>query len=546
MGRIINRNQPCEKCGSSDAKQIYEEGSAYCFSCKSFFHSPDEGHMNAKFNQDDWDDFEEPVIQAYNNYACRGFKERNIYKQVSEHYGVRVSYDVDGNIDAHYYPYYHDNNLVGYKIRQLPKTFRSIGRVKGGVFGQHLYTGGKRLVITEGELDAMSVQAAWYKKYKTFYPVVSLRSASSVKDLIEIRDWLKNFDEVVLWLDNDDAGREAAKEAAHIIGYEKVKIASCTEKDASDLWIKNPDQVLKTIYDASVYTPAGILTKEELWNQLEKYNEMESVPYPEFMEGLNEKLRGMRFGEITLWTSGTGSGKSTLLREIGIHLLENTKDKIGIISLEESPAETARKMAGMAINKNPAKEEIPLDELKTGFDRVFGSDRVMVLDHQGSISDGSIMDFLEHMCLSGCKYLFVDHITILASEGAEGLTGNEAIDKIMNDLLGLVKKHEVWIGLISHLRKTDNSGKSFEEGKLPSMDDIKGSGSIKQISMDIIAFARNVGSDNPEDRNTIKTKVLKCRYTGLTGPSGNLYYDFDTGRLCKGNDEFTEERFMTV
>jgi len=545
MGRIVNRNQPCEKCGSSDAKQIYEEGSGYCFSCKSFFHSPDEAYMEVKQMDDDWLD-EDAVIQAYKELTCKGFKERNIYKQVSEHYGVRVSFDIDGNIDSHYYPYYNDSNLVGYKIRKLPKNFRSIGRVKGGVFGQNLYTGGRRLVITEGELDAMAIQTAWYIKYKAFYPVVSLRSASSVKDLIEIRDWLKNFDEIVLWFDQDDAGKAAAKEAARIIGYEKVKIVSCPEKDASELWIKNPNQLLNTIYDAADYTPAGILTKEELWHQLEKYNEMESVPYPEFMEGLNEKLKGMRFGEITLWTSGTGSGKSTLLREIAIDLLEKTDDKIGIISLEESPAETARKMAGMALNKNPAKEEIPLDDLKSGFDKVFGDNRVMVLDHQGSISDGSIMDFLEYMCLSGCKYLFVDHITILASEGAEGLTGNEAIDKIMNDLLGLVKKHEVWIGLISHLRKTDNSGKSFEEGKLPSMDDIKGSGSIKQISMDIIAFARNVGSENPEERNTIKTKVLKCRYTGLTGPSGSLYYNFDTGRLCRGVDEFTEERFLTV
>jgi twinkle protein len=266
------------------------------------------------------------------------------------------------------------------------------------------------------------------------------------------------------------------------------------------------------------------------------------------MDGLNDKLKGMRFGEITLWTSGTGSGKSTLLREIAVHLLDTTEDKIGIVSLEESPAETARKMAGMAINRNPAKEEIPIDDLKVGFDNIFGDNRVMVLDHQGSISDGSIMDFLEYMCLSGCKYLFVDHISILASEGAEGLTGNEAIDKIMNDLLRLVKKYEVWIGLISHLRKTDNKGKSFEEGKLPSMDDIRGSGSIKQISMDIIAFARDAGSSVEDERNTIKTKVLKCRYTGLTGPSGSLHYDFDTGRLKKGLDEFekTTDKMMRI
>ena len=542
MGRITIKNQPCENCGGSDPKQIYEDGSAFCFSCRKSFPKPREGVDSLEFEpvtvNSSWS--ESKLQEVKNEYTTRGFKERNIFKQVADHYGVKVSYDIDGDIDAHYYPYYSDNTLVGYKVRKLPKDFTSIGTIRGGMFGQSLYNGGKRLVITEGEIDAMAVQSAWYKRYKTFYPVVSLRSASSIKDLINERDWIRKFDEVILWLDNDDAGKEAMKEAARIIGYDKIKVAKSTEKDASDLWVKEPDKVLTTIYDAVDYTPAGILTKNELWHQLEKYNELESIPYPPFMDGLNDKLKGMRYGEITLWTSGTGSGKSTLLREIAVHLLDVTEDKIGIVSLEESPAETARKMAGMAINRNPAKEEIPIEDLKVGFDNVFGNDRVMVLDHQGSISDGSIMDFLEYMCLSGCKYLFVDHITILASEGAEGLTGNEAIDKIMNDLLRLVKKYEVWIGLISHLRKTDNKGKSFEEGKLPSMDDIRGSGSIKQISMDIIAFARNAGSSIDDERNTIKTKVLKCRYTGLTGPSGSLYYEFDTGRLKKGSDEFEE------
>jgi twinkle protein len=531
MGKIKIKNQPCENCGGSDPKQIYEDDSAFCFSCRKSYPAPIGEVVDLEFkvvkSNETWNDSK--LEEVKNDYTIRGFKERNIVKQVSEHYGVKVSYDIDGAIDSHYYPYYSDSSLVGYKVRNLPKSFSSIGNVKGGLFGQNLYNGGRRLVITEGELDAMSVQSAWFKKYKTFYPVVSLRSASSVKDLIDAREWIRNFDEVILWLDNDDAGKEAMKEAARIIGYDKIKVAKSTEKDASELWIKEPEKVLTTIYDAVDYTPAGILTKNELWHQLEKYNELESVPYPSFMDGLNDKLKGMRFGEITLWTSGTGSGKSTLLREIAVHLLDTTEDKIGIVSLEESPAETARKMAGMAINRNPAKEEIPIDDLKVGFDNIFGDNRVMVLDHQGSISDGSIMDFLEYMCLSGCKYLFVDHITILASEGAEGLTGNEAIDKIMNDLLRLVKKYEVWIGLISHLRKTDNKGKSFEEGKLPSMDDIRGSGSIKQISMDIIAFARDAGSSVEDERNTIKTKVLKCRYTGLTGPSGSLHYDFDTG-----------------
>ena len=91
----------------------------------------------------------------------------------------------------------------------------------------------------------------------------------------------------------------------------------------------------------------------------------------------------------------------------------------------------------------------------------------------------------------GCTHIVLDHITIAVSEGTEGLEGNAAIDKVMSDLLKIVKKHNIWLGLVSHLRKA-MGGTSFEEGKLASIDDIKGSGSIKQISFDIIAFARNL------------------------------------------------------
>ena len=249
------------------------------------------------------------------------------------------------------------------------------------------------------------------------------------------------------------------------------------------------------------------------------------------MTGVNSKIKGKRLGEIALFISGTGSGKSTIIREIGVDLIETTNDKIGIISLEESPGETGIKFSSMLLKRNPANEDISDEDLKVGFDKMFGDDRVVVLDHQGSIKDDSIVDQLEYMCLIGCKYLFIDHITILVSEGADGLTGNEAIDKIMNDLLRLVKRHNVWIGLVSHLRKVQTGGKSFEDGRLPSMDDIRGSGSIKQVSFDIIAFARDMNNKEEEVRNKIKMAVLKSRTMAKTGPVLGAIYNHTTGRL---------------
>ena len=90
-------------------------------------------------------------------------------------------------------------------------------------------------------------------------------------------------------------------------------------------------------------------------------------------------------------------------------------------------------------------------------------------------------------------------------------------------------------------------GTAFEEGKLPSLDDIKGSGSIKQISHDIVSFARNSTATNDKERNTIKMMILKSRFTGLTGIVNGACYDYDTGRLlyAEGHSD-QEDSFTTI
>lgn len=541
MGKIVKRNQPCldPVCGSSDGRQIYEDGTSFCFVCTTFFKAGEEFEVA---------EIEEPVQKSYTpsltvekikELPIRGFAERKIEKSVTGFFRVRVAYDSEGSISAHYYPY---ESETAYKVRTLPKKFKWVGNSKA-LFGQELFAnGGKRLVITEGEIDAMSVAQATFTKYNRIYPVVAMSSSVMTESLLLHRDWIRSFAEVVLCLDNDKAGQEATTEAIRIVGVDKVRLTKLSHKDANEVLVQSgADALMACIFNAAPYIPSGIITKEALWEALVSYNSASSHPYPPCLEGINTKLKGKRGGEIALFVSGTGSGKSTMLREIELHVLETTTEpKIGIMHLEESPAETARKLAGMAVNKNPAAEEIPIEELQVGFEKVFGSDRVITLDHQGSLSDSSLIDKLEYMALSGCEYLFIDHITIMISEGVGDLTGNEAQDKVMNDLLRLVKRYpKVWIGLVSHLRKTPGQGRSFEEGKLPSMDDIRGSGSTKQIAFDIISFARNLTGDSEEERNTIKVRILKSRYSGLTGMVPGAIYDYPTGRL-KPVDNFED------
>jgi twinkle protein len=427
-----------------------------------------------------------------------------------------------------------------------------VGSSENTLFGQDTFAGGgKKLIITEGEIDALTVAQAHWEKYGKIFPVVSIPSASTLKPLLENREWIRSFSEVVLWFDNDEPGKKAIEKAIRLIGSDKVKIVKSNLKDANAVYMEEGKdgyyEIMQVIWNAEDYVPSGIVSKEDLWERLVEYNNKVSVPYPPCLEGVTVKTKGHRGGEIALFISGTGAGKSTLLKEDMLYILQNTEDKIGIVSLEEAPEDTARKLAGMELELNPANEEIPLDILKVGFDNIFGDDRIILLDHSDlSMKDDSIIGKIEYMALSGCKYIYVDHITILVSEGVDGLSGNEAQDHTMNELLRLVKRNpEVWIGLVSHLRKVPTGGTSFEQGRLPSLDDIKGSGSIKQVSFDIIAFARDMTLDDDIKRNIIQMSVLKCRHTGLTGPVKGAFYVYETGRLIP-EDEAPVEEFTEI
>lgn len=537
MGKIINRNQPCEKCGSSDAKQYYEDGGAYCFSCSTPFTNKLEKEYVPVDNKIYFEDIKDLDI--------RGFKERGITKKVCEHFEVRVSYNTQGEIDAHYYPY-GVSSITGYKSRILPKDFTIYGKLEG-LFGQKQATNSnnKVVVITEGEIDALTVAQSWLERYDKFYPVVSIPSASQTKVLLEQRDWIRNFDSVVIWFDNDEPGKVAAEKAAKIIGYDKVKIVKVDKyKDANEMYLKEGfSEVLSSIWNAQPWSPVGIVNSADTWDIYKQELEGEYIPWPLFATDLNDKIYGRRLGSITVLCSGTGMGKSSFLKEDQYHLLVNREEKIGICSLEESISETVAGILAIHLNKRIQLPDVVVteEEEKKAWQETMGNGRLMFLDHQGSMSDDSLIDKMEFMALSGCKFIYLDHITIAVSESSDNDI-NQATDRLMSDLLKLAKRHNVWIGVVSHLRKTTNNQKSFEEGAVPSDDDLKGSGSLKQIAAQIVAISRNKMEKDPIKRHTSKLWVLKDRFSGRTGPMGQYRFVEETGRLIAA-ESFTEEDF---
>jgi twinkle protein len=545
---ILPGKLPClrvAECGSTDARVAYKDGTSYCFSCQTYFPAS-YGFVSSEEEENEFEEMSvSTTVQEISQFDSRGFPSRGIERHVAEFFKCKVGYDASRQVIEHYYPY-GVASLSGYKVRKLPKTFHFVGELSG-LFGQMLFSTGKRLIITEGELDAMTVAQAAYEKYGQIYPVVSVSSAANMKEVLKQRDWIRGFEEVVIWFDNDEPGQKAAEEAAKIIGG-VVKIAKSTEKDASDTYVKASQTdakgflvqgpgaaaVMDAVFRAKRWSPAGIVSSANTWEAYKAEKASEYIPYAPCLQTLNEKIYGRRLGSVSMFTSGTGMGKTLLLKEDQYHLYKTrpAEERIGVLSLEESIKEAVENIMALEANKRIQLPDVEMtdDEERALWEATMADDRFMFLDHQGSVEDSSLISKMEFMALSGCKYIYLDHVTIAVSE-SEGDSINSAIDKLMSDLLKLAKRCNVWIGVVSHLRKMGTNQKSFEEGAVPTDDDLKGSGSLKQVPMQIIAISRNKMEEDQQKMHTSKVWILKDRFTGRTGAAGSYIFQEDTGRL---------------
>jgi len=560
---VLQYHGACSVCGSKDNKATYkhddESHSAYCFGCGDF--QLEDGSVKINNNNNNKEYIMEGLetVLEVSDFAVRGFRERGITKDISSKYGVRVGYDEsDGKtIQYHYYPTTRSGKIVGYSRREVSnKKFIAVGDVKNDVelFGQSLFqSGGKRLIITEGELDAMSVQQMNANKGSE-WPVVSVTNGvgGALKQICANLDWVNSFNEVVFMFDADEVGKKSAEECAKIVRTGKAKIATLGRhgKDASDYLVSNKLRELEdAIWRAEVYSPAGIINSASTWDAFSKDMREDSILYPECFCNVNALTYGRRTGELTIFTAGTGTGKSTFIKEDIYHLLSTTDHQIGVVSLEESIKETLDGIIGIHLNKRINLPDTKFDrkgeEGRKAWEATAGTGRFTLLDHQGSLSDDSLMHKIEYLAATGCKFIYLDHITIAVSEVDGDI--NRAMDRVMSDLLKLCKKFDVWVGVVSHLRKTGIGSISYEQGAEVTEDSLKGSGSLKQIAFQIIAFSRNKYAETEEERNQVKLTVLKNRFTGRTGFAGSAKFDDKTGRLhnVKGatimSNEFTIE-----
>jgi len=524
----------CSACGSSDGRSTYVDGSSHCFSCGK----NTQPNKNEKQKMEEQPTTKTNKASFVSNGKTTALTRRNLTEETCKKWGYQAA-DVDGQMVqvANYRT--RDGKLCGQKIRYADKSFKVRGELIG-LYGQHLWRdSGKRVVVTEGEIDALSVSQAFNNRWA----VVSVpHGAGGAKNNVaQALDWLERYEEVVFMFDMDDPGRKGAAECAALLTPGRAKIAELPLKDPNDMLKANrAKEIVTAVFEAREYRPDGIVGAEELWEKISEVNNTESQPYP--YTSLNDMTHGIRRGELVTICAGSGIGKSLFCREVAYSLLERG-ETVGYIALEESVRRTALGIMGLHVNKPlHLEKEIHHESLRPTFEETVGNGRFFTYDHFGSCDSDNLLNRIRYLCKGlNCKWIFLDHLSIVVS-GFEGDDERRLIDNTMTRLRSLVEETQCGMVLVSHLKRPPGAG--HEEGAITSLAHLRGSHAIPQLSDMVIGLERNQQSE--ADANQTRIRVLKNRFSGETGLASTLHFNQQTGRLNEHDNSFLKTNNHTT
>tara|TARA_R110000772_G_scaffold64122_2_gene143394 strand:- start:5856 stop:7448 length:1593 start_codon:yes stop_codon:yes gene_type:complete len=512
---------------------------AHCFACKTNvpdpYHDKPEGYKPPKPKKIT----DEEIREKLEEIAECGFTDipsRRLRKDVLQYFGVRVGVDQsDGKTpSAAYLPYYKDGELVRVKVRLLQrKTMWSYSLdTDVDLFGweQAVKSGARRLIITEGEFDAIALtkmlEIYTPDKWKENMPaVVSVPngSATASKDIArllpKIRRHFKDAD-ISLCFDDDDAGQSATEDVLKIIPL--ATVVTLPYKDANECLIKGAG---KKAYQSTTFNADKAKNTKLVWGH-DLHEEAKvpaeyglSWPWPR----MTKLTRGIRFGETVYIGAAQKMGKSEVVNTLAGWLIKEH----GLTCLLAKPEEANKKSYKLLAGKMEGKVFHDPDVVFDGdaYDRAgeLLQDKLLLLNLYQHVGWESLkVDIIAAVGL-GVKAVFIDPITNLTN-GLESGAANTKLQEIAQELAAMAKDLDIVIFIFCHLNNP-TSGEPHDRGGAVLTSQFAGSRAMGRSSNYMIALQGNKNPElSEEERNTRDFIILDDREFGQVG-GPKLYWD---------------------
>ena len=540
-------------CGTRHGLQVFERDDGtvdgYCFSCSTWVRHPfgDERDVSSlpkpKVKTPEEIQAEIAEIQSLPTVDV---PSKRLRAETLDEYGVKVGLsEVDGKTPAVlYYPYTKNGELVGYKVKILEnKRIWSIGETKGAdLFGweQAISIGARRLIITEGEDDAVALRRVLKRfskaDFEDYTAVVSLPTGCGAAKEVILKNMSKinaNFDEVALCFDMDEPGRKAVDEVCMVSPY--ITSIDLPSKDANQCVL---DGKAKALYNATFKRERPKNTRLVFGDDIA----MRAMEPPTFgqlswpWKHIQDATRGIRYGESIYLGAGVKMGKSDLLNDLAAHFIKEHDVKVFMAKPEESNDHTYKLLAGKMVGKVFHDPQVEFEEDAYLKATKMLAGRVTMVDLYQHIGWESLKDDIHAAVEWGAKVVFIDPITNLTSGMSSG-EANIKLEEISKDLSVMAKDLDIVVFIFCHLKAPEGSigmetrEKNYRNGKYISLgncphevggsiysNQFAGSRSMMRTCHMMIGLEGNKDPELEEEITNIRhLKILEDRTFGANG-----------------------------
>lgn len=540
---------PCEKCGGSKCLATYADGHKHCHKCGHHEDGDGEGSGPRLAYSKPAGELLDPSAQID---AYRDLTKRKLTGETLRKYGVFQAGHRGEQVQV--YPYYSmAGELVAQKLRTAAKDFPVLkgdgysGIGESQLFGRHVFGDrfDRQVVVTEGELDALSVAQA--TNFKTAVVSIGAGVQSATKNLKANYLWLDRFAEIVLWFDNDEPGKKAIAECAPLFKVGKVRIATATGfkansttekcKDASDVLQANrPGDIQAAIYAATAWRPAGIVNaKDNPEDVLAPKDEDHAFSFEWPWHEVTNTLGPILPGQVTYHVAGTGIGKSTAVATIAFNVIAQG-GKVGYLGFEGTRREIKMALIVVHSGKRVDIERPPDETMARLHEAAFGSGNMELFDPESAEWTMAALEGYIRYLAKGldCQVIVIDPLSSLVALSDEQ-DERRALDKISMTTSVAAKQLGVHIQISHHLTRPE--GTPHEEGAPTSINQIRGSGGLANFATFVIGHERNQQAEGTDWLLT-QLRALKNRPRSKTGPMVTLEYSMETGQLSRSSRKF--------
>jgi len=446
-------------------------------------------------------------------------------------------------LEAIGFPYLHQGRVTAIKWRSLStKEFTQDGSAQTLFLADRIQPG-QDVVITEGEIDALSFWSAGI-------PAVSIPSgalsegqaddAARLKWLSHHDELLKKAENVFLAVDMDGPGQTTANELARRIGKLKCWRISFPGdcKDANDTLVRlGAEALAECRAKASRWPVEGLAAPSDFMDKVQALYR-DGLPRGASTGWANvDEIFTLNPGSLVIVTGTPGSGKSQMIDNMLVNAMAQHNWRVAYASFENPPELHLAKLISLRTGKPFGDGPTPrIGEQEMLEALAWVNERLTFLTNDGVMPtvESLIERFEAAVRRSGVKAVVVDPFNFIKlSQKKEGGVDTESINEMLAQFKTFAMRAEVTFFLIAHPAKPMQAGPDW----VPTGYSISGSAHFYNRADFGLTIQRKL------DQTVFH--VWKCRFPwqGQIGEA-TLHYEKATGLFKEGQNEDPEDRLF--